>query len=81
MLSGVNMEKSMQGENSLSHPSNFSTYRYKEISFDNICGYPNVVPPKVREKLPRFGGEKLESTSMCKNLLMCWVIMRLTLKM
>lgn len=42
---------------------NFSTERYKAISFDKICGYPNIVPPKIRDRIPKFNGEKAESIS------------------
>lgn len=32
------------------------------INFGNICGYPNVVPPKIRDKVPKFNGEGSKST-------------------
>lgn len=41
----------------------FNSKRYRSINFYGIDGYPNVIPPKIRDKLPKFNGTKCESTN------------------
>ena len=40
-----------------------STKRYMPLCFDGIHGFPNVIPNDVRDRLPKFNGNNLVSTS------------------
>lgn len=42
----------------------FSTERYRALNFDGIVGYPKLIPPEMRDKLPIFSGMKHESKKM-----------------
>lgn len=63
MPSSTNMDRNIQVKMPWAHQDGLCIDRYKAISFDNICGYPNVMPPKIRDKIPKFSGEKSESAN------------------